>query len=193
LADVLLAESANTLQAEEGGSTWLITPNIGMTIWTLIVFSVSLVVLTKAVFPRIREALDRRQAAIEESIDAAERTRQEADALLVEYRERLAEARQQAEEIVERARQAAAVVESEARTTAQARGEQMLEQTRRDIETESRRMLDEIMRDVAELTVLATERVTRKTLTDADQRQLVQDALSDLDFSALVGGRAHEN
>jgi len=193
LADVLLAESANTLQAEEGGSTWLITPNIGMTIWTLIVFSVSLVVLTKAVFPRIREALDRRQAAIEESIDAAERTRQEADALLVEYRERLAEARAQAEEIVERARQAAAVVENEARTTAATRGEQMLEQTRRDIEAESRRMLDEIMRDVAELTVLATERVTRKTLTDADQRQLVQDALSDLDFSALVGGRAHEN
>ena len=190
---MLLAESANTLQAEEGGSTWLITPNIGMTIWTLIVFSVSLVVLTKAVFPRIREALDRRQAAIEESIDAAERTRQEADALLVEYRERLAEARAQAEEIVERARQAAAVVENEARTAAAARGEQMLEQTRRDIEAESRRMLDEIMRDVAELTVLATERVTRKTLTDADQRQLVQDALSDLDFSALVGGRAHEN
>jgi F-type H+-transporting ATPase subunit b len=65
----------------------------------------------------------------------------------------------------------------------------MLEQTRRDIEAESRRMLDEIMRDVAELTVLATERVTRKTLTEADQRQLVQDALADLDFSALAGGR----
>jgi F-type H+-transporting ATPase subunit b len=192
LADVLLAESADTFQAE-GGSTWLITPNVGMTIWTLVVFTVSLIVLSKAVFPRIREALDRRQAIIEESIDAADRTRQEADALLAEYRERLTEARQQADEIVERARQAASAVENEARTAAQARGEQMLEQTRRDIETESRRMLDEIMRDVAELTVLATERVTRKTLTEADQRQLVQDALSDLDFSALAGGRAHEN
>jgi F-type H+-transporting ATPase subunit b len=172
LADVLLAKSADTLQAE--GSTWLITPNVGMTIWTLVVFSVSLVVLTKAVFQQIRMAA---------------RTREEAEALLGEYRERLAEARQQADEIVERARQAAATVEAEARTSAQARGEQMLEQTRRDIEAESRRMLDEIMRDVAELTVLATERVTRKTLTEADQRQLVQDALSDLDFSALAGGR----
>jgi F-type H+-transporting ATPase subunit b len=189
LAIVMLASAADTLQAEEGGSTWLITPNVGMTIWTLVVFSVSLVVLTKAVFPQIRAALDKRQAAIEESIDAAARTRQEADALLVEYRERLAEARAQADEIVERARQAAATVEAEARTTAAARGEQMLEQTRRDIEAESRRMLDDIMRDVAELTVLATERVTRKTLTEADQRQLVQDALADLDFSALAGGR----
>jgi F-type H+-transporting ATPase subunit b len=189
LAIVMLASAANNLQAAEGGSTWLITPNVGMTIWTLVVFSVSLVVLTKAVFPKIREALDKRQAVIEESMNAAERTRLEADALLAEYRASLAEARQQAEEIVERARQAAATVESEARTAAAARGEQMLEQTRRDIEAESRRMLDEIMRDVAELTVLATERVTRKSLTDADQRQLVQDALADLDFSALAGGR----
>jgi len=186
---VMLASAADTLQAEEGGSTWLITPNVGMTIWTLVVFSVSLVVLTKAVFPQIRAALDKRQAAIEESIDAAARTRQEADALLVEEQRRLAEARQQADEIVERARQAAATVEAEARQNAQARGEQMLEQTRRDIEAESRRMLDDIMRDVAELTVLATERVTRKTLTEADQRQLVQDALADLDFSALASGR----
>jgi F-type H+-transporting ATPase subunit b len=187
LAIVLLASTAENVQAS--GSTWLITPNVGMTIWTLVVFSVSVVVLVKGVFPKIREALDRRQAAIEESIDAAARTRQEADVLLGEYRERLTEARAQADEIVERARQAATAVENEARTTAAARGEQMLEQTRRDIEAESRRMLDEIMRDVAELTVLATERVTRKTLTEADQRQLVQDALADLDFSALAGGR----
>jgi len=171
-------------------STWLITPNVGMTIWTLTVFTISLGILTKAVFPQIRIALDKRTKAIEESIDAADRTRREADALLVEYRERLQEARLQADEIVERARQAAAAYEAEARTTAQTRGEQMLEQTRREIEAESRRMIDEILRDVADLTVMATERVTRKVLTTDDQRQLVEDALADLDFTALVGGRA---
>jgi F-type H+-transporting ATPase subunit b len=184
---------ASTGENVQAGSTWLITPNVGMTIWTLVVFAVSLVVLTKAVFPQIRLALDKRQAVIDESIEAAARTKTEADAILVEYRERLAEARTQAEEIVERARQAATTVENEARTSAATRGEQMLEQTRRDIEAESRRMLDEIMRDVAELTVLATERVTRKTLTESDQRQLVTDALADLDFSALAGGRAQQN
>jgi F-type H+-transporting ATPase subunit b len=173
-----------------GSSTWLITPNVGMTIWTLIVFTISLGILTKAVFPQIRIALDKRTKAIEDSIDAAERTRKEADAILVEYRERLQEARQQAEEIVERARQAAAAYEVEARTAAHTRGEQMLEQTRREIEAESRRMIDEILRDVADLTVMATERVTRKVLTSNDQRQLVEDALADLDFTALVGGRA---
>lgn len=169
-------------------SSWLITPNVGLTIWTLVVFGISLFILIKAVFPRIAEALDRRKALIEESIDAADRTRQEADQLLVEYRERLTEARQQAEEIVERARQAAAAHERDARASAQARGEQMLEQTRREIEAEGRRMIDEILRDLADLTVLATERVTGKVLNDADQRQLVADALSGLDFTALAAG-----
>lgn len=168
-------------------SSWLITPNVGLTIWTLVVFGISLYILAKAVLPRIGLALDQRRKVIDDSIDAANRTRREADDLLVQYREHLKEARQQAEEIVERARQAAAAHEREARTAAQARGEQMLEQTRREIEAESRRMIDEILRDVADLTVMATERVTRKVLTEEDQRRLVADALSELDFTALSG------
>jgi F-type H+-transporting ATPase subunit b len=171
--------------ASSSSSSWLITPNVGLTIWTLVVFAISLFILIKAVFPRIREALDRRRATIEEALDASERSREEANELVVQYREHLREARQQAEEILERARQAATAQEREARSAAQERGQQMLEQARRDIEAESRRMFDEILRDVAELTVMATERVTRKVLTEADQRQLVEDALSDLDFSAL--------
>ncbi len=50
------------------------------------------------------------------------------------------------------------------------------------------RAIDEIRREVADLTVLATEKVTRKTLTGADQQRLVEEALSDLDFSVLSGG-----
>jgi F-type H+-transporting ATPase subunit b len=173
-------------------SSWLITPNLGLTIWTLVVFAISLFILIKAVFPRIAAALDQRRKVIEDSIDAAEHTRQEADQLLVEYRERLRDARQQAEDIVERARQAAAANEREARTEAQTRREQMLEQTRRDIEAETRRMLDEILRDVVDLTVMATEMVTRKVLTEADQRRLVEDAISELDFTVLSGGTSRQ-
>lgn len=169
-------------------SSWLITPDTGLTVWTLVVFVVSMFILVKAVFPRIGAALEQRQKVIEESIDAAERTRREADALLVEYRESLREARRQAEEIVERARLSGAAIEREARDSARERGDRMLEQTRREIESESRRLMDDILRDVADLTVLATERVTRKSLTGSDQRRLVEDALAELDFTALGGG-----
>jgi F-type H+-transporting ATPase subunit b len=171
--------------AASSGS-FLVSPNVGLMIWTLLLFGISMYILAKVAFPRISEALDKRQKMIEESIDAAERTRREADQLLAEYRERLKEARAQADQIVERARKAAEERERAAEGEARARREQLMEQTRREIEVDTRRSIDEIRREVAELTVLATEKVTRKVLTEDDQRRLVQEALSEVDFSALA-------
>jgi F-type H+-transporting ATPase subunit b len=165
--------------------SFLISPNVGLMVWTLILFVLSMVFLWRLAFPRITEALDRRQKAIEDSIDAAERTRREADQLLDEYRERLAESRKQAEGIIQRARQAAEIHERDATEEAKARREQLMAQTRREIEAETRRAIDEIRREVADLTVTATEKVTRKVLDEEDQRRLVEEALSELDFSTL--------
>ncbi len=177
--------------AASSGS-FLISPNVGLMIWTLLLFGISMYVLAKLAFPRISEALDKRQHAIEESIDHAEKIRKEADKLLAEYRERLQEARKQADEIIARSRKAAEAHEREAIEEAKHKREQLMEQTRRDIESETRRAITEIRREVADLTVMATEKVTRKTLTDDDQRRLVEDALSELDFSALSSAE-HQN
>lgn len=172
--------------AASSGS-FLVSPNVGVMIWTLIVFGVSLYILGKFAFPRIQSALDRRQAAIEESITASERTKTEADKLLEEYRERLHEARGQADEIVARARRSAEHTEEESLAEAKHRREELMEQTRRDIEQETRRAIQEIRTEVADLTVAATEKVTRKSLTGDDQRRLVDEALSELDFASLTG------
>ena len=166
---------------------FLVTPNVGVMIWTLIAFGVTLLILRKLAFPRIAEALDKRQRAIEESIDTAERTKTEAEELLAEYRERLKEARQQAEEIVTRARKAADTVERESLEKAKTQHDELMEQTRADIAAETRRAVAEIRNEVADLTILATEKVTRKTLDEADQRRLVEEALGELDFSSLTG------
>ncbi len=154
-------------------------------IWTFLVFGISLYILIKAVFPRIRDALDERRATINESIDAAERTRVEADKILAEYRERLKEARTQSEEIVHRARQTADSHEHESRERAQEILAEAGKRAEREIDAATRRALDDIRREVADLTVMATEKVTRKTLNDADQRRLVEEALSEVDFSSL--------
>ncbi|MFZ0382429.1 MAG: F0F1 ATP synthase subunit B [Solirubrobacteraceae bacterium] len=171
--------------ASSSGS-FLITPNVGLMIWTLLLFGISLYILWKLAFPRISEALDRRQHAIEESIDHADQVRKQADELLAEYQQRLRDAREQAEQIVERSRKTAEAREREVQAEAQERREQMMEQTRKDIEAETRRAIQEIRREVADLTVLATEKITRKVLDEDDQRRLVQDALAELDFSALA-------
>lgn len=174
--------------AASSSGSFLISPNVGLMVWTLILFGISLLILWRWVFPRIGEALDRRQHAIEESIDAAEQTRRQADVLLEEYRERLHEAREQAQEIIERARRAGETLERESEQEAAARREALMERTRREIEAETRRAIQEIRSEVADLTVMATERVTRKVLTEEDQRRLVDETLSELDFSSLAQG-----
>jgi F-type H+-transporting ATPase subunit b len=175
------------------GSSFLITPNVGIMIWTIVVFVVSLSILRKWVFPRIGEALDKRAQTIEGEIDSAAQLRQEADKVLEEYRERLKEARAQSEEIVQRARQSAEAHEHESRD----RGKEILEEAakraERDIEAASKRALDDIRREVADLTIMATEKVTRKTLDDADQRRLVEEALNELDFSSISAGAESNN
>ena len=177
-----LAQATTT----EENSNFLVSPNVGLMIWTLLAFGLTLLILYKLAFPRIGEALDKRQRVIEESIDAADRTRREADALLAEYRERLADARGQADEIVARARRTAEAAEQETLADARTKREEMMEQTRRDIEAETRRAIQAIRSEVADLTVLATEKVTRKTLDSADQKRLVEEALAELDFAALA-------
>ena len=176
--------------AQDKSSNFLVSPNVGLMIWTLLAFIVAMLVLRKYAWPAITNALDKRQRAIEESIDVAERTRAEAQELLQEYRERLREARAQADEIVARARKAGEVHERETLEKARVQREELLEQTRRDIEAETRRAIQEIRNEVADLTVMATEKVTRKSLDDADQRRLVEEALNELDFSALSEQRS---
>ncbi|CAN5463162.1 hypothetical protein BH20ACT19_BH20ACT19_04530 [soil metagenome] len=177
------------LAQEEGGGSFLVSPSLGLMIWTLLAFGITLFLLNKLAFPRIAEALDKRRRAIDESIESATRTKEEADQLLSEYRARLKEAREQADDIVARSRRAADAREDDSKAEAKRYREELMESTRRDIEEETRRSLDAIRKEVANLTVIATEKVTRKSLDSDDHRRLIDDALSEVDFSALAGER----
>jgi F-type H+-transporting ATPase subunit b len=189
ITNVLLfaQETHGAAAAEEDSGNFLVSPNVGLMIWTLLAFGITLYLLNKLAFPRIAEALDKRRRAIEESIEHAQRAKQEADALLEEYRARLREAREQADDIVARARKAAESLADEAKVVATKQREELLTAARRDIEAETRRALEEIRKEVADLTLIATEKVTRKSLTPDDHRRLIEEALGEVDFSALAG------
>jgi F-type H+-transporting ATPase subunit b len=185
LASILLFAQEGGAAEEESGN-FLVSPELGLMIWTLLAFGITLFLLNKLAFPRIAEALDRRRKAIEDSIEHAEQAKREADELLEEYRARLREAREQAEDIAVRARKAADALGDEAKVQASAQREEMLAGARRDIEAETRRALEEIRKEVANLTVIATEKVTRKSLTPDDHRRLIEEALGEVDFSTLA-------
>jgi F-type H+-transporting ATPase subunit b len=175
--------------AKSSGGSFLVSPALGLMIWTLVLFLFTMWVLKRVAFPRIQEALDKRANAIRDNIEAAEKQRQEADKLLQEYRHRLTEAREQADDIIARARKASEAAKAEAAEEGKKRREELVAAARRDIEAETRRSLERIRKEVADLTVLATEKVTRKTLTDKDQSRLVEEALAEVDFSDLAPDR----
>jgi F-type H+-transporting ATPase subunit b len=183
----LAAEAAGSGGEEGGGGSFLVSPNLGLMIWTLLVFLIVMYVLSKVAFPKIQEALDKRANAIRDSIESAEKTRQEADQILEEYRARLREAREQADDIVARARKAAESTTAQATQEGREKREELLAAARRDIEAETRRSLERIRKEVADLTVLTTEKVTRKSLSGDDQKRLIDEALSEVDFSSLGG------
>lgn len=188
-----LLNAAPLLLAATEGAEEELSPLVkvvpGLMIWTLLAFGAAMIVLKKFAWPKISEVLDERQQLINDSISSAEKTRSDADKILAEYRQRLTEAREQADEILDRARKAAETTEAQAVEAGREKREELVEAARRDIEAETRRALDEIRKEVADLTVLATERVTRKTLDAESQKQLVEDALKEIDFSSLAGGR----
>jgi len=181
----------STLAASSSGN-FLVSPNVGVMLWTLVAFGITVVLLARLVFPRISDALAKRQKAIEDSIDSAQRTREEAETLLGEYRERLHEARAQSDEIVQRARQTAEAHEREVKEQSRVAADEAAARAAREIEAATARALGELRSEVANLTVLATEKVTRKVLDNADQKRLVEEALGELDFSGVSSG-ASEN
>lgn len=189
----LLSNAAPLVLAATEGSDEGLNPLVkvvpGLMIWTILAFGVAMLVLRKYAWPPITKMLDERQSLINDSISSAEKTREEADELLAEYRQRLTEAREQADEIIAKARKAAETAKADAASEGQAKREELVEAARKDIEAETRRALDDIRKEVADLTVLATERVARKSLSEADQKALVEDALREVDFSSLAGDR----
>lgn len=193
LATSVIPFAAESGGAEESGN-FLVMPGIGLMIWTLVTFGLTFLVLKSAKsfgFGRITEAIERRQNMITDSVKYAEDARKEADDLLADYRQRLSEARTQADEIVARARTAADQREADAQKQAAVEREELLKQTRHEIQLETEKALQDLRREVAALTVEATERVTKKSLTGDDQQRLVEEALSEVDFSALSGNAAN--
>jgi F-type H+-transporting ATPase subunit b len=157
----------------------------GLMIWTIVCFAITLFVLKRWAFGPIQKTIDERRDRIRESLSEADHARAEARRLLEEHRKLIGQARQEAEEIRTEVRRDAEAMRERVREEAETDRQRRLEETRRQIEAETARSLAQIRKEVAELTLLATAKVTGKVLDSADQRRLIDEAISTLDFSAL--------
>jgi F-type H+-transporting ATPase subunit b len=161
-----------------------VTP--GLMIWTIVCFLITLFVLKRYAFGPIQAMIDERRERIRQSLEEADNARKEARKLLEEHRKLISEARRQAEEIRADVRREAEAGRERVREETEADRKRRLEETKRQIEAETARALSQIRQEVAELTLLAASKVTGKVLDSADQRRLIDEAISSLDFSVLV-------
>ena len=160
-----------------------VTP--GLMIWTIVCFLITLFVLKRYAFGPIQKGIDERRERIRASLDEADRAREEARRLLEEHRALIGRAQTDAEEILSEARHVADANERRMREELEEDRQRRLEDTRKQIEAETRRALEQIRLEVVDLSMLAATKVTRKSLDDADHKRLIEEAVGELDFSVL--------
>jgi F-type H+-transporting ATPase subunit b len=163
----------------------LIEVRLGLMVWTIVCFGITFFVLKRYAFGYIQKAIDERRERIRRSLEEADKARDEARRLLQEHRALIGQARGQSEEILAEARRVAESMARRVKDETEADRQRRLEETKRQIEAETHRALQQIRAEVAELTLVATSKVTGKVLDDADHRRLIEDAIKDLDFSVL--------
>ena len=165
-----------------------VTP--GLMIWTIVCFLITFYVLKKVAFGRIQQMIDERRKRIRDSVEEAENARSEARKLLEEHKKLVGQAKGEASEILAEARRVGEAQRERVREEAETDRQRRLEETRKQIEAETVRALEQIRSEVAELALLATEKVTGQVLDREQDRKLIEDAIGDLDFSALERERA---
>jgi len=165
-----------------------VTP--GLMIWTIVCFLVVLFVLKRYAFGPIQQMIDTRRERIQQAIDEADRAREEARELLEEHRKLIGQARSDAEGILAEARKVGDAQRDRVRAETEEDRQRRLEETRKQIEQATQQALGQIRDEVGRLSLLAAEKITRKSLTGADQQRLIDEALAEIDFSQLEGSRS---
>ena len=160
----------------------------GLMIWTAITFALSVAILWKYAFGPLQRIIDARRAQIDESMEAAEATRDEAARLLAEYQETLASVRAEAEEILARSRKTGDAAKAEIVDEARRQAQRTVAKAQEQIEREMRAALEEVKKEIADLTLMATERVIGKSLDDDDHRRLIEEALASADLDSMGSG-----
>jgi F-type H+-transporting ATPase subunit b len=180
----LFAQETTTTAEEDEGSLIDVVP--GLMVWTVVTFLIVLWVLRRFAFSRIQGLIDQRRDRIREALDEADKARSEAR----ELREQVAREREQAkadrEQILDESRRQAQRQLEQAREQADADLKMRLEKNREELEAENARLREQIRRDVVELTLLASEKVTGKVLDADDQRRLIDETIEEVDVKRIA-------
>src|SRR3954467_1852179 len=158
----------------------LVQPDPGLYIWTIVTFLVLLGLLARFAWRPLLDALEKRQAAIRQSLDDARKAKEELQRLQSESARMVAEARAEAGEIISRTRVDAARFAEEMKVKARADADALIKHAERQIEMQTSRALDTIRHEAIDLSVAMASKILRRNISKEDNERLLEDTLKEI-------------
>jgi F-type H+-transporting ATPase subunit b len=189
VALALLVTLPGQAWASGGGqdTTPLFTVNLGTSVWTAIVFLMLLGILWKFAWGPLLAAVDAREKGIQNALEEAAARNAEAERLLEEHRQQLADARRQASDVLADAKAAGDRVRKEIEEKARVEAQGILDRARAEIGRERDAALDTLRKESVDLALAAASRLLDQNLDQAKDRSLVEDYLK-----SMTGGKGAE-
>lgn len=159
----------------------LVQPDPGLYIWTIVVFVVLVTLLRKFAWRPLLQTLEARQQTIRQSLDDADRAKQELERLQHESAQIVREARVEAESIVSRSRSDAERLKEEIRQKARSDAESIVRTAERQIQLETQQALRQIRREAADISVAIASKLIQRNLSKEDNQRLLEEALEQIE------------
>ncbi len=173
LYSLILAAQEHAPEAGEAAASNPILPEANEIIWGALSFLVLLVLITKVAFPLLKKGMDGRTERIRATLAEADQAKDEAQAVLSEYRGQLADAKGEATRIIEEARQAADKIRQDLRRQAEAEVAEVKQRAQDDIAAMATRTMGDLRAQVSLLAIELAEKVVEKNLDAETNRQLI--------------------
>jgi F-type H+-transporting ATPase subunit b len=178
--------SLSAAVVQEEGKADLLSPNGGLMFWTIVIFVLLLLVLSKYAFKPMLAAVEARERSLQDQLDAARRDREEAERVLAEHRAQLEMARTEAQKLIADGRATAEKLRNDLLEQTKAQQQEMLDRARRDIETEKNNAIASLRREAVDLAIAGAGKVIERNLDNDANRKLVESFLG----SVSLGGKS---
>jgi F-type H+-transporting ATPase subunit b len=167
-------------EAEGGGTRTFMKPDTGLMVWTLVIFVILMLVLSRYAFGPLTRAVEARERSLQEAIDAAKADREAAAKLLAEHQAQIEAARNDAQKFISEGRAVAEKMRTDLLDQTRKEQQDMLERARRDIEGEKDKAIAQLRREAVDLALAGASKVIEQNLESQKNRQLVESYLSSI-------------
>jgi len=150
--------------ASEGGGS-IIDVNPGVIFWTVVTFVILMFVL-------ILTALDQRENSIRESLEKAEKAKEEAEKILLENQEKLAKADEESKKLVHKSREYAEGLKEQMLKESKVQAQKIVNDATLEIERQRETAFEELKSQVAEIAVQAAEKILKENLNKETQKKI---------------------